>query len=215
MKRVIYLTALIALSFFGCEKRRDAATELTSPEFSGNAVEEVSTADVAERRRTSHIDFQKAVQLYNQKKYEEAGEFMRQGNASLKGELHTADGDLKREAVDLVREITFLVGKVKDGDVKSSDALLKPLMQSQRIVARNYFQQVEKNMDEQPDEITHKINLGLEAMENSFLYGNSRPEGDLQAVIAETREMVNTGTSLDRKQIAAQMQKLSETVRGQ
>jgi hypothetical protein len=214
MKKVIYLAALAGVTLIGCEKRRDAATELTSPEFSGTEVEEVQTADGKERRRSSHVDFQKAVELYGQKKYADAGDFLRQGNASLKGELHTINGDLKSDAVEVVREITLLVGKVKDGKVESMDALQKPLGEAQRIVALNYFRQVQDNINSQPpDEISHQVNLGLEAMENSFRYGNVPDKQNLQPVISETRELVSNAENINRQQVSAQLQKLTGSVR--
>ena len=214
MKKQVFLSALVGLALLGCEKRRDAATELTSPEFSGTKVEEVQTADGKEQRRSSHVDFQKAVELYGQKKYADAGDFLRQGNASLKGELHTINGDLKSDAVEVVREITLLVGKVKDGKIESMDALQKPLGEAQRIVALNYFRQVQDNIDSQPpDEISHQVNLGLEAMENSFRYGNVQDKQNLQPVISETRELVNNVENINRQQISAQLQKLTGSVR--
>ncbi len=215
MKKIIYLAALTGVTLTGCEKRRDAATELTSPEFSGTQVGGSQTADGLERRRSSHLDFQKAVELYGQKKYADAGDFLRQGNASLKGELHTVSGDLKSDAVEVVREITLLVGKVKDGKVASMDALRKPLGEAQRIVAVNYFRQVQDNIDSQPpDEISHQVNLGLEAMENSFQYGNAQNQQNLQPVISETREMVNNAENINRQQLSAQLQKLTGSVPG-
>jgi hypothetical protein len=137
MEKKLCIAGLICLAtVLGCEKRKDAATDLEAPAFSGNAVEETAMADVKEKRRSSHVDFQQGFNLYGQKKYEEAAEFLRQGNASLKGELGNVQGDLKQDAVETVREITLLVGKVKQGKVDSPQALQEPLSRAQRVWRR-------------------------------------------------------------------------------
>lgn len=211
MKRKLYVAGLICLAtVLGCEKRRDAATDLTAPAYSGNVVEETEIADVKEKRRPSHVDFKRSYVLYGQQKYDEAAEFMRQGNASLKGELSTTQGDLKQDAVDVVREITLLVGEVRQGEVASAAALQQPLSRSQRIVAQNYFENVRENMKDQPaDEMAYQVNLGLEALENSYAYGNEGDRARVQPLIGETRQMLQNPQSVNRQQVAAQLQKLS------
>jgi len=210
MERSVYAAGLICLALLmGCEKQRDAATEVTAPAF-GNAVEETKLADVKEKRRPSQADFERAFQLYGQQKYDEAADYLRQGNASLKGELSTVQGDLKEEAVDVVREVAQLVGKVRQGKVESAEALPQTLSRSQRIVARNYFHQVQENIDQQPaDEMAYQVNLGLQALENSFGYGNPQGQAEAQPLIAETRQLVQNPQSINRQQVAAQLQKLT------
>jgi hypothetical protein len=62
MEKKLCIAGLICLAtVLGCEKRRDAATDLEAPAFSGNAVEETKMADVKEKRRPSHADFQRVV----------------------------------------------------------------------------------------------------------------------------------------------------------
>ncbi len=211
MEKKLCIAGLICLAtLLGCEKRQDAATDLEAPAFAGNAVEETPMADVKEKRRPSHADFQQGFNLYGQKKYDEAAEFIRQGNASLKGELSNVQGDLKQDAVQAVREITLLVGKVKDGKLESPQVLQEPLSRAQRVVARNYFAHVQENAKTQPaDEMAYQVNLGLQALENSFAYGNNQAQADMQPLIQETRQLVQDPKSLNRDQVAAQLQKLT------
>jgi hypothetical protein len=211
MEKKLCIAGLICLAtVLGCEKRQDAATDLEAPAFAGNAVEETPMADVKEKRRPSHADFQQGFNLYGQKKYDEAAEFIRQGNASLKGELSNVQGDLKQDAVQAVREITLLVGKVKDGKLESPQALQAPLSRAQRVVARNYFAHVQENAKTQPaDEMAYQVNLGLQALENSFAYGNEGSRPGMQPLIEETRQLVQDPKSLDRNQVAAQLQKVT------
>ncbi len=211
MEKKLCIAGLICLAtVLGCEKRQDAATDLEAPTFSGNAVEETPMADVKEKRRPSHADFQQGFNLYGQKKYDEAAGFIRQGNASLKGELSNVQGDLKQDAVEAVREITLLVGKVKEGKLESPQALQEPLSRAQRVVARNYFAHVQENAKTQPaDEMAYQVNLGLQALENSFAYGNKGAQAGMQSLIEETRQLVQDPKSLNRDQIATQLQKLT------
>jgi hypothetical protein len=211
MEKKLCIAGLICLAtLLGCEKRQDAATDLEAPAFAGNAVEETPMADVKEKRRPSHADFQQGFNLYRQKKYDEAAEFIRQGNASLKGELSNVQGDLKQDAVQAVREITLLVGKVKDGKLESPQALQEPLSRAQRVVARNYFAHVQENAKTQPaDEMAYQVNLGLQALENSFAYGNNQAQAGMQPLIGETRQLVQDPKSLNRDQVVAQLQKLT------
>lgn len=214
MKRIVYRVYAVGLiclaTVTGCEKRGDTATDLTAPAYSGNTVEETKTADVMEKRRPSHADFQKSYELYGQKKYNEAADYMRQGNASLKGELSTVQGELKQEAVDVVREITLLVGDVRKGKVTSPKALQGSLGRAQRIVAQNYLAQAQDNLERQPPaEIANQVDLSLKAFENSYAYGNDRVPAGMQPLIDQTRLLVQNPQSMDRRQVAAQLQKLS------
>jgi hypothetical protein len=215
MEKKLCIAGLICLAtVLGCEKRRDAATDLEAPAFSGNAVEETKMADVKEKRRPSHADFQQGFNLYGQKKYDEAAEFLRQGNASLKGELSNVEGNLKQDAVQAVREITLLVGKAKKGQLNSPQALGQPLSRAQRVVAQNYFAHVQKNAKTQPaDEMVYQVNLGLQAMENSLAYGNDQAGAGMQPLIQETRQLVQDPKLVNRDQIAAQLQKLTTALK--
>ncbi len=215
MEKKRWIAGLICLAtVLGCEKRKDAATDLEAPAFAGNAVEETGMADVAEKRRPSHADFHKGFELYGQKKYDEAADFLRQGNASLKGELGNVQGDLKQDAVEAVREITLLVGKVRKGNLDAPQALQEPLSRAQRVVAQNYFVHAQENVKtEPPAELANHVNLGLNALENSFAYGNNQVRAGMQPLIEETRQLVQDPKSLNREQIAAQLQKLAATLK--
>lgn len=214
MEKKLCMAGLICLAtLLGCEKRRDAATDLEAPAFQGNAVEETELADVKEKRRPSNVDFEQGFTLYGEKKYDEAADFLRQGNASLKGELSNVEGDLKQDAVQAVREITLLVGKARKGELESPQALQEPLSRAQRVVAQNYFAHVQKNAKTQPaEEMVYQVNLGLQAMENSFAYGNSQAGAGMQPLVQETRRLVQDPKSLNRDQIAAQLQKLAASL---
>ena len=215
MEKKLWIAGLICLAtVLGCEKRKDAATDLEAPAFAGNAVEETEMADVTEKRRPSHVDFYQGFQLYGQKKYDAAADFLRQGNASLKGELGNVQGDLKQDAVEAVREITLLVGKVRKGNLDSPQALQEPLSRAQRVVAQNYFDHVQENVKTQPPvDMAYQVNQGLQALENSFAYGNNQAQAGMQPLIEETRQLVQDPKSLNREQIAAQLQKLTTTLK--
>ena len=61
--------------------------------------------------------------------------------------------------------------------------------------------------------MAYQVNQGLQALENSFAYGNNQAQAGMQPLIEETRQLVQDPKSLNREQIAAQLQKLATTLK--
>jgi hypothetical protein len=105
------------------------------------------------------------------------------------------------------------VGDVRKGKVASAEALQGSLGRAQRVVAQNYFAQAQNSFEQQSSaEMANQVNLGLKALENSYAYGNDQARASVQPLIEETRQLVQSPQSMDRRQVAAQLQKLSGTL---